>query len=787
MSDPDDRSEAGRADQLEFLRALADHMRTDLYNEFNVAKGSGYQHVKATVLESVIGRHLANEQPIALFPVIKNQVRVAVLDIDNHDGALTWEQVVERVLPIWTELVGGNFRPLAFRSGGGSGIHIWLVWEKPQSAKAVRRYLRVLLGHHRLADGAAGISSGAVEVYPKQDRVAEDGVGNPIALPLARKSLPLDSDLQPLADYSPPSIKDHYGPDLPPVVEGDRQRPAEGRPNAANVATLHEVLDGDLEEAVAALRQVPADDFHVWVQIGLILKRSFGENGFALWNTWSGAASDKYPGEAEIRRVWDGLRPSGVLGLGTLFRLARQAGWNGPTDPHVREMNARFGILTHRNKTLVILKNGDRQEDDEFEWLTKPVFEDRLRAEKVERTDAQGNPLPISKVRFWFDHKRASRYHRIDFDPGKPPGTNGKTWNTWTGFGVDPIPGDWGLLQNHILHNVCAGDDELFRWLMNWMALGVQQPGLVIGTAPVLKGFPGTGKGVIANAYGRLWGAHYTAITNQAHVSGRFNSHLFGRRFVFIDEGTFGGNRREAGVIKTRITEPWIILEAKGVDPIRIRNRMIFMIASNEDSIVPADKADRRWQVFEVGNRNREDHGYFRQIVDQLKDGGYEAMLYDLLRRDQTTKPNPRRVIKTEALFEQIIRAQGAEVRYLHQILDSGYLPQQVAFGNGSNATTIKALWMDLRKTQANSQYVSLVGLGRFLNLVIPGIKSSQNGEYIIRMNLGQGSDETERSTRHQFPALPICRAAFERYIGQPVPWTNELQAWLPEPGLEAI
>lgn len=373
-------------------------------------------------------------------------------------------------------------------------------------------------------------------------------------------------------------------------------------------------------------------------------------------------------------------------------------------------MNARFGILTHKNKTLVILKDGDRRADDAFDWLTKPTFEDRIAAEKVQVSDAKGNSKLVPKSEHWLDHPRASHFHRLDFNPNMPPGANGKTWNTWRGFGVEPAPGDWELLQDHILNNICGGDQELFEWTVNWLALGVQRPGLVIGTAPVLHGFPGTGKGFLANAYGRLWGAHYTTITNQSHVSGRFNNHLFAMRFVFIDEGTFGGDRKHAGVIKTRITEPWMILEAKGVDPIKVRNRMIFMIASNEDSIVPADKADRRWQVFDVGDRNREDHEYFGAIKDQLENGGHEAMLYDLLHRDLSKGPNPRRIIKTEALFEQIIRAQGPDVRYLHQILDGGLLPQADVFGNGPGSTTIKAMWTDLQKTQANSQYVTLVG-----------------------------------------------------------------------------
>jgi hypothetical protein len=72
----------------------------------------------------------------------------------------------------------------------------------------------------------------------------------------------------------------------------------------------------------------------------------------------------------------------------------------------------------------------------------------------------------------------------------------------WKGFPYEPAQGDWSLLEQHIEENICGGNSELYAWLRNWLALGVQQPGTVIGTVPVHKGLPGTGKGILANAYG---------------------------------------------------------------------------------------------------------------------------------------------------------------------------------------------------------------------------------------------------------------------------------------------
>ena len=75
--------------------------------------------------------------------------------------------------------------------------------------------------------------------------------------------------------------------------------------------------------------------------------------------------------------------------------------------------------------------------------------------------------------------------------------------------------------------------------------------------------------------------------------------HLLAIRLVFLDEAMFGGSRKSVGVIKTRITEPFITIEQKGVDAFRIANHMIFIAASNEASAVAADIGDRRWQIFE--------------------------------------------------------------------------------------------------------------------------------------------------------------------------------------------
>ena len=438
-------------------------------------------------------------------------------------------------------------------------------------------------------------------------------------------------------------------------------------------------------------------------------------------------------------------------------------------------MNAKYGIVTQGAKTIIVEKQLDAEEDNPFVYTSKEVLRDRYRWKKV--LLPSGGDVPIQKpvVDLWLESRKADQYKRVDFDPSRPPGGNGGTYNIWTGFAVSPQPGDWSLMQEHIAENICNGDGELTAWLLNWLALGVQQPGDLIGTAPVLAGLPGVGKGILAHTYGSLWGRHYTTITQESHVTGRFNAHMFGRRFIFIDEGMWGGNRQDAGAIKTRITEPFIMLEAKGIDPIKVRNRTIYMIASNEASIVPADIADRRWQMFEVGNRRQGDLAYFAALAAQLDAGGRQGMLYDLLCREVSAGPDPHRTIKTAGLFEQILRAQGPEFRYVFQILDEGLLPQPDAPNNRPNATTIGAMLAELRAKHPGGQYVQSRNFGKYLKGIFPAIETVQSGTYLER----QGTQIIgTRSTRYNFPPLAKCRRDFERVVGQTVPWSNDLEDW---------
>jgi hypothetical protein len=726
-----------------------------------------YHPLSRQVTLGDVTNHLSNRQPIGIYLVEGRHSRIAAIDLDDHDGDGDRAKMIAAATRLYEAALEHGLRPFVVRSGGGKGIHLFVLFRNKQEARLIRALLRTLLGQIGLAEGTGGVDKGQAEIFPKQNEVAEGGLGNLIALPFARSSLPLDpSSMEPvlLADFSIPPFEELLSPDLAGTDEAEPARPNH----------MAKPMSGDAREVESALNRLNADDYSLWIIIGFALKHAFGDEGYAIWLAWS-EKSVKFPGEAKSRKKWDGFSPLGQVGLGTIFHHAQAAGWNGPSNPLIREMNGRFGILARGTKdVLIILKNGDRRPDDEVELIGIKAFHERMKAEPVQAVNAEGQPVTKSKSKIWIDHPLAERYHNLEFDPSKPPGGNGRTWNIWRGFPHAAIPGSWDRLKEHLFVNIASGNEESYNWLLNWFAWGIQNPAKLPGTCPVLLGPPGVGKSFLADRYGALWLPHYLAITNIAHVLGKFNAHFVGRRFVFIDEGMFGGNRKEAGVIKARITENQLLMEMKGVDAIPMRNRAMVMVASNEDSVVPADLGDRRWMVLNVGTKHQEDHAFFAAIDDELRAGGYEAMMFELLHRDTSLGPNPLKTIKTAELFMQILRAQPPFVQYLHRILEEGRLPQNTLSGPGSS--TVRALLMDMRQQHPELQRFNDNALGMKLRDFFPGITHQQNGRY--KPPFHREGEPYERSTRYDFPPLAIAREMFSKKIGCPIAWSSDVTAW---------
>jgi hypothetical protein len=210
------------------------------------------------------------------------------------------------------------------------------------------------------------------------------------------------------------------------------------------------------------------------------------------------------------------------------------------------------------------------------------------------------------------------------------------------------------------------------------------------------------------------------------------------------------------------ITEPEILFEQKHKDPIVLKNHVNLIISSNNDWVVPAGKLARRFCVLDVSPARIGDNQYFDPVYDQMSNGGLEAMMYDLLQLD-ISNVDLRKIPKTGALFEQIVRSFDSVNKFWFETLVRGFVD-----GLGTSwKSPIKKddlyeayrCWCGKRNRSDivdDSQFWKEFR-GIFPNLKYPRPRKNNPG----------------RKTYVQIPSLKDCKDRFSEVVGMPIPWKD--------------
>lgn len=322
-----------KAALIKSLNPLIERVRTD-----RIARGKdGWTRLALT--GERLSQHL-NGGPyygVGLIKPGESVTLAAALDLDSHKGETPWPDMVDAALRIISVLERAGLAPIPFRSSGGKGIHIWILWEEPQDAFSVRTFLFDCLARAGFREGSAGVAAGAVEIFPKQSHVPADGQGNYILLPLAGESEPLE----PLLNLEPaPRDLITWPMSAPvPVVERTERRQVRA---SGNVSALRPALE-HLAERIAA-GEAPNDYDH-WVRILMAIHAESGgsDEGLALAHEFSSRIPDYDPDQIDYK--WPRFKlDRGVTGA-TVLALARQQGWVEDVSQHFDVVPADAGEL----------------------------------------------------------------------------------------------------------------------------------------------------------------------------------------------------------------------------------------------------------------------------------------------------------------------------------------------------------------------------------------------------------------------------------------------------------
>lgn len=334
------------------------------------------------------------------------------------------------------------------------------------------------------------------------------------------------------------------------------------------------------------------------------------------------------------------------------------------SDAEVAKVNREYAFIVSGGKPAILYEKKSNDGTVEVEYWSVEAFKQFFSNQAI--TVGRGQ---MRLGEYWLMHPDRRTYRGLIFEPGmeKP-----EHYNLWQGFSFEPDPGgEWSLFHDHLIRNVCQEDEELFRWVFGWFADIFQNPGIKSGTSLCLRGEQGTGKTIVGKIFGRLIKRHYTLIDQERYLFGNFNSHMASTILLHSDEGFWGGDPRHVGKLKSLVTSDTQRIEQKGRDSLQVNNYLRLLISSNEDWVVPASFEERRFGVIDVGTGNQQDQDYFVSILKQMENGGYGALLYDLLNFD--LKSTDVKVLpQTQALMQQKEASMGPIDTYWFTCLQQG-------------------------------------------------------------------------------------------------------------------
>lgn len=187
-------------------------------------------------------------------------------------------------------------------------------------------------------------------------------------------------------------------------------------------------------------------------------------------------------------------------------------------------------------------------------------------------------------------HHDGQPYANLYSEKSVPPSTE------YTAQGVECIR----LFARH-LELFCGSRPDVYGHFLAWLAFNVQNPGVKVRYAPILKGIPGDGKSIITKILRAAMGDRNVNEVGPAIVmnSGGFTDWAQGACVIALEEMMMQGKNRYAmaNAIKENITNDRVTINRKGRAQLPIINVSNFICFTNHSNAVPLEDNDRRWWV----------------------------------------------------------------------------------------------------------------------------------------------------------------------------------------------
>lgn len=424
----------------------------------------------------------------------------------------------------------------------------------------------------------------------------------------------------------------------------------------------------------------------------------------------------------------------------------------GRADNKMAWMNERFAVVKVGGSVKLV----DLQDPDGYSFMSKFDFKTLLENKFILKGDDR-RPLADEWLK-WSDRKT---FEGVEFAPG---GGRPGFLNLFTGFPFKPTcvgahAGDgWKLLETHIFENLCHRNLEWYEWLITWFADIIQNPETKRGSCVIVRGEEGVGKSIVFDLFRELLGNSAVKVDSLERLTGRFNSSLSAKVLAHLDEGVWAGNRAEQSKMKNLITSPSMFIERKGLEGWEEPNFIRVAITSNDRFLMSMTEGDRRNFVLECGKARQNDTLFFKQMVEEMRNGGFEAWMYDLMNWEPDAAAGGWEVLRkpptTPWASEQMALSKRPEDRFFERLklgeeIDHPHcLVSSIQLSHDSETV--------IRREDLAAQFDAYMGSQRSGRELIdnPTALAKLCEQHFPGMTIRRRRDKGERGRKYIFPPL---------------------------------
>ena len=428
-----------------------------------------------------------------------------------------------------------------------------------------------------------------------------------------------------------------------------------------------------------------------WLNIGIILKNSFSDDGFDMFNQIS-SQMPKYDGEEETKRFYNDLNKKiftsdKKLTIGTikkdfkekdeeLYKLVNvelknirkgsneeididdEFSYNFSTDyfntlskySHKKQYFEIFCCKVLRPQPLYVYSENDKDNYNCLLYCESEIKETfkHLGSSIFKVVDKKtGESKETKFITEWIDDNHIKLYNRMDFNPynGIRNITDNKKeecYNLFNGYNKD-IFTEYDKSQKEqilkpfkeLLFELCGAEQEFYNYFYNFLAHLIQRPNERIPICFIFKSKQGVGKNVMLDVIGSIIGkAHYITSSNPKDFFGDYAEGFYRKILVNINECEGKDTFDYEGKIKSFITENSITLNPKFVRQTTISNYARLIIFTNKPNPIPIDvrSKDRRFCVAQSTDKyldKKYGTTFWEKLIKHFQNPKFIACIYD--------------------------------------------------------------------------------------------------------------------------------------------------------------